>query len=282
MTTASRRTAPQGRSGPRSRRVPPPRGSFLERNRNRLLYAGLVVVIAIGALLVYASFTTKGYVCLSEWTPGPTPTTAPSATPHIGYFQDDLGRNHVDVGVRVRYAFCPPASGQHYNQPGTAGPIEPRFYGSSETTIPQNWLHNIEHGGLVLLYRCASGDTCDDAQQTTLRNFFTTFPNSPICDTPKGTTGPVITRFDDMKFPYAALLWDQVLPLDSFDAEQVLAFFAHNADRTNPEPQCAQPTPTAGPTGTPGPTATPAATPAATQPAPTAPSPAASPAPSST
>ena len=278
MTTASRRTGPKGRSGLRSRRVPPPRGSFLERNRRRLLYAGLVVVIAVGALLLYASFTTKGYVCLSQWTPGPTPTAAPSATPHIGYFQDDLGRTHVALGTRVRYAFCPPASGLHYNAPGVAGPIEARFYGSSETTIPQNWIHNMEHGGMVLLYRCASGDTCDDAQQTKLRNFFTTFPNSPICNIPKGGIGPVITRFDDMQFPYAALLWDQILPLDSFNADQVLAFFAQNAERTNPEPQCAQPTPTAGPTDTPGPSATPAPT----EPSPAAPSPAASPAPSST
>ena len=278
MTTASRRTGPKGRAGLQSRRVPPPRGSFLERYRRRLLYAGVAVVIAIGALLVYASFTTKGYVCLSQWTPGPNPTAAPSATPHIGYFQDDLGRTHVALGTRVRYAFCPPASGLHYNAPGSAGPIEARFYGSSETTIPQNWIHNMEHGGMVLLYRCASGDTCDDAQQTTLRNFFTTFPNSPICDIPKGGIGPVITRFDDMQFPYAALLWDQVLPLNSFDADQILAFFAQNGERTNPEPQCAQPTPTPGPTDTPGPTATPAAS----QPASSAPSPAASPAPSST
>ena len=249
--------------------MPPPRGSFLERNRRRLLYTGLVAVIAVGAALVYASFTTKGYVCLSAWTPGPTPTAAPSATPHIGYFQDDLGRNHVPLGTRVRYAFCPPASGLHYSAAG-AGPIEPRFYGSSESTVPENWIHNMEHGGLVVLYRCGSGDTCDQAQQDALRSFYTTFPNSPVCDVPRGVIGPVITRFDDMAFPYAALLWNQVLPLTSFDARQILAFFEQNGERTNPEPQCAAPTPTAGPTATPGPTGTPgpAGTPGPTDTAP--------------
>jgi len=278
LTTAPRRTPPKGRSGPRSRRVPPPRGSFLERNRRRLLYAAIAAVIAIGGLLVYASFTTKGYICLSEWTPGPTPTTAPSATPHLGYFQDDLGRTHVEVGTRVKYAFCPPASGLHYNAPGVAGPITPRFYGSGETTIPQNWLHNMEHGGLVVLYRCASGDNCDQAQQDALRSFFSTFPNSPVCDIPKGAIGPVITRFDDMKFPYAALVWDEVLPLDAWDPAAVLAFFAQQGERTNPETQCPRPTGTPGPTGTPAPSATPAATEAPS----TEPSPASSPAPSST
>jgi hypothetical protein len=238
-----------------------------------------VVLIGAGGLLVFASFTTKGYVCLSSWMPGPTPTAAPSATPHIGYFQDDLGRTHVEVGTRVRYAFCPPASGQHYNLAGVAGPIEPRFYGSSETTVPENWIHNMEHGGLVLLYRCGFGDNCDQAQQDALRNFYTTFPDSPVCHVPRGAIGPVITRFDDMKFPYAALLWDQVLPLDKFDSETaatILAFFAQNGERTNPEPQCQPTTPSPGPTGTPP------ATPPATEAPTTAPSSASSPAPSST
>jgi hypothetical protein len=285
LTTPSRRTPPKGRSALASRRVPPPRGSFLERNRRRLLYAGLIAVIAVGGALVYASFTTKGYVCLSEWTaPSPAPTVAPSATPHIGYFQDDLGRTHVPLGTRVRYAFCPPASGQHYNAPGVAGPIEARFYASTETTIPQNWIHNMEHGGMVLLYRCGSGDNCDQAQQDALRAYFTTFPNSPICNVPKGGIGPVITRFDDMAFPYAALLWDQILPLDSFQPDQVTAFFLQNAERTNPEQQCAAPTPTPGPTDTPAPTDAPVPTgsPAASGGATTEPSSASSPAPSST
>jgi Protein of unknown function (DUF3105) len=271
LTTAPRRTPPKGRPGSRSRRVPPPRGSFYERNRRRLLYAGLVAIIAVGAAFAYASFTTKGYVCLSQWEPGPTPTTAPSATPHIGYFQDDLGRTHVPAGTRVRYAFCPPASGLHYIGAGI-GPIDARFYGSSEVTIPEGWIHNMEHGGLVVLYRCGSGDTCDQAQQDALKSFFSTFPNSPLCGFTKGQIGPVITRFDEMKFPYAALVWDEVLPLDKFDPDLIKAFFAQQGERTNPEVQCARPTPTPGPTSTPGPTDTPAATSPTTEPS-AAPSP---------
>jgi hypothetical protein len=277
LTTAPRRTPPKGRPGSRSRRVPPPRGSFYERNRRRLLYAGLVAIIAVGAAFVYASFTTKGYVCLSQWMPpDPAPTTAPSASPRIGYFQDDLGRTHVAAGTRVRYAFCPPASGLHYS--GAAiGPIDARFYSSSETTIPQNWIHNMEHGGLVLLYRCGSADTCDQAQQDALKSFFSTFPNSPICGVPKGTIGPVITRFDDMKYPYAALLWDEVLPLDKFDPDQIKAFFLQQGERTNPEK-----TYCAGPTASPAPSEAPTATPGASTAPTTAPTTAPSPGPSST
>ena len=129
MITAPRRTAPKARPGPRSRRVPPPQRSFLERNRARLLWAGGLALVLVASGLVYVSFTQKGYVCLSQWAPGPTATTAPSATPNLGYFQDDMGQGHVPLGTRVKYTFCPPASGQHFNQAGVAGPITARLYG---------------------------------------------------------------------------------------------------------------------------------------------------------
>lgn len=233
------------------------------------------MVVAIGGFFVYQSFSQKAYACLTTWTPpSPAPTTAPSATPRIGYFQDDMGRTHVGVGTRVKYTFCPPASGLHYNQAGVAGPIPPRVYGPNETTVPQNWIHNLEHGALVVLYRCGSGDNCDDNQQAALKAFYNAFPNSPVCNIPKGSIGPVITRFDDMAFPYAALVWDMVLPMNSWDPDQTLAFFAQNGERTNPEVQCTAPTPAPGATGTPAPsdTAAPSTAPTAS-PAPASPGP---------
>lgn len=265
MITAPRRTAPKGRAAPRSRRVPPPRRSFVERNRTRLLWAGVAVVVVVAAVFVGVSFTQKGYTCLSLWTPpSPAPTVAPSATPQLGYFQDELGRTHVAVGTKVKYTFCPPASGFHYSQAGVAGPIPPKVYGPNDTTVPQNWIHNLEHGALVVLYRCAAGDNCDDAQQTALKDFYASFPNSPICNIPKGTLSPVITRFDDMAFPYAALVWDEVLPLDSWDPNAVLAFFAQQGERTNPEVQCVPASPTPASSVTPAPSASPATTPGPT------------------
>ncbi len=67
--------------------------------------------------------------------------------------------------------------------------------------------------------------------------------------------GPIIARFDQMAWPYAALVWGLVLPLQSLDTDQINAFFAQQGERTNPEPLCARPTPTPAPTATPGPSA---------------------------
>jgi hypothetical protein len=248
LITATRRTPPKGRPGTRpGRRVPPPRGSFVDRNRSRLLWAGLVVVTLIAGGFVFASLSQKGYTCLSEWTaPSPAPTAAPGASPQLGFYQDDMGHIHTGtVPQVVKYTFCPPASGPHYNQSGIAGPIQARLYGPNEATVPQNWLHNMEHGAIVILYRCSGGDPgCSDAQQAAFKSFYDAFPNSPVCNFPKGgLLSPVIARFDDMPSPFVAMVWDYVLPLDHWDPQAILDFYNQRAERTNPEKVCVAPTP---------------------------------------
>jgi Protein of unknown function (DUF3105) len=153
-----------------------------------------------------------------------------------------MGNTH-DIGQPQRYAYCPPASGKHINSPPN-GPIPARLYGPDDFAQPPGWVHNLEHGGLVVLYRC-DGDACDDAGQARMRQFFQTFPNSPVCNIPRGQIGPVIARFDEMAWPYAAIVWDRVLPLQTFDAELILKFFNQYGERTNGEKQCQPPEPSA-------------------------------------
>ena len=208
------------------------------------------------ATLVFVNATSPAYACSTVWQPAVTPEPAPGATPRLGYVQDDMGREHVSLGSFVRYALCPPASGKHYNATGE-GPIRPGVFGPDDQATPQGWIHNLEHGGLVVLYRCASGDSgCSDADQTRFKDLYASFPNSPICNLPAGSVGPIVARFDQMDWPYAVLLWGQVLPMDSFDPQLILDFFTQQGERSNPEPLCAKPTDTPAPTGTPGPTDT--------------------------
>ena len=263
MTSSSRRTPPPANRtrdprGPRlNPRTAPPR-SFLERNRGRLLWglAGIAIVAVASVVLFNAA--SPAYACTTQWTPGPTTVPAPDATPRLGYVQDDQGRDHFSLGAFVKYALCPPATGRHYNAQGE-GPVRPGFYGPDDQATPQGWIHNLEHGAMVLLYRCASGDSaCGTEGQQALKDFNATFPNSPVCNLPKGAVGPVVARFDEMAWPYAALLWGQVLPMDSFDAQLARDFFAQQGERTNPELLCAKPTATPAPTASPAPSDTPA------------------------
>ncbi len=265
MNIGNRRTPPTRPGGrPASRTLrSAPKKSFLERNRTRLLVGLAALAVVAMAGLAFVNATSATFACAAEFSPTPAPSAAPGATPRLGYVQTDTGREHVATGSVVKYALCPPATGKHYNAPASyEGPIKATMYGPDDQVVPQGWIHNLEHGGLVLLYRCTGGDTaCSDAGQTALRQFSASFPNSPICNLPAGSIGPVVARFDQMKWPYAALIWGVVLPLDSLDTNQILAFFAQQGERTNPEALCARPTATPAPTGSSAPSVLPGATP---------------------
>ena len=281
-----RRPTPASRATRRSRRPAPPSATFLERNRNRLLWIGGAVVFA---LLVIVGFVLPAvqpaYACTNIFNPTPAPSftaptpgpvgsgqaPAPAVTPPPpGYVEPDMGHAHErPIGAPVTYAWCPPASGRHYEVPG--GPIRGGLYGPNDKTVPQGWVHNLEHGAIVLLYSCPGGEGpgCTDAGQAALQALLAKWPNSPICNTPPGALTPVITRFDDMPYPYAAVVWDVVLPLQTLDENLIFEFYRTQGERFNPEKLCAVPTPTpgpaptAGPTGTAVPSGTPAASPAA-------------------
>lgn len=213
-----------------------------------------------------------------------TPATAPPVTaPPPGYVQQDGGAGHVNPGTTVRYPSCPPASGKHYNPP-PAGPIRGGFYGLNDPAAPPGWVHNLEHGAIVLLYSCrtpngtGTAEACTDAGQQALKDTLTRWPHSPYCDIAPGVLTPVIARFDEMAWPYAAIVWDVILPLQTLDEGAIFDFYAQRGERFNPEFQCPDPTPTPGP-ATPTPAATPV--PSGASPAPTgAASPGTSPAPS--
>ncbi|MBF8289062.1 MAG: hypothetical protein HW391_30 [Chloroflexi bacterium] len=247
MTSSSRRTPPPTNRTRSSRllRTAPER-PFLERHRSKLLW-GLAGAALIGVVaMAFLNATSPAYACSTEWEPAPTSAPGPDATPRLGYVQDDFGQAHVTIGSFVKYVLCPPASGKHYNAQ-SEGPVRPGVYGPDDQATPMGWIHNLEHGGVVVLYRCADGDTgCSDEAQQANRDLFASFPNSPICNMP-GASTLVVARFDQMAWPYAALVWGQVLPLESFDAQRIRDFYAQQGELTNPEPFCPKPTPTPAP-----------------------------------
>jgi Protein of unknown function (DUF3105) len=248
--------------------------SFMERYRGVIIGVAAVVGIALIGGVVFIQASQPAYLCTTLFDPAPTPTPPDGSSPQPGYQQDDMGAGHVAVGTQVKYTYCAPASGKHYASPG--GPISPRVYGPDDTTVPQGWVHNLEHGALVVLYRSDSPGATPEGQAA-LRAFFDDFPDSPICGIPAGTSqGPVITMFNDMATPYAALVWGRYLPLDRFDPATILDFYSVWGERTNPEPQCPAPTPVPSEAPSASPVTSPSAAPSASPSA----APSASPSPS--
>ena len=217
---------------------------MLERFRTPIL-AMVVVAAVVGiSLFVFTSATAPAYACTS------IDTVKTPVDGQVGQVQPDMGRGHVDTGDKVTYPVCPPASGRHLNKKGF-GPLQPKVYGPDDQSSPTGWVHNLEHGGLVLLYSCTKG-ACDNASIDTLKQFSTGFPPSAICGIPAGDVGPVVAKFDDMPTRFAALVWDRVYYFDTLDAQKVYDYYLAYGEKVSsdgvwlapPEAQCAAPSPT--------------------------------------
>ncbi len=257
--------------------------SFLERFRTPILAIVAVVVLVGVGVVVFSSAASPAFACTTIDTP-----REPVAG-ELGQVQPDMGNHHVSPGDKVVYPVCPPASGKHINQP-PLGPIPARFYGPDDSVVPNGWIHNLEHGGMVVLYSCDKG-ACDDATLERLRGIVTNLPPSPVCQIPPGVLAPVVARFEQMPTKFAALVWDRALYMDVLDTDKINEFYTRYSERVDsegnflapPEQQCAAPSPSASagesPAASDGASASPAASDAASPSAPAA-SPSAEPSPS--
>jgi hypothetical protein len=250
-----RPTSTAVRHGRRERHRTAYKPSFIERYRTALVVGAVIVGVALLSVFVFFSASQPAYGCSTIWTPDPTASPSAGATQNLGYVQPDQGNTHVGRGDKVTYTYCAPASGSHINSAGL-GPIAARVYGPTDSVNPQGWIHNLEHGGLVVLYKTDSAGATAEGQAK-FKAFYEAFPPAQNC-------GPIIAPFDKMSTPFQAILWGRVLPLETFDEAQVTAFWEQWGGRTNPEKGgCPTPNQSSAPTVTtaPGTSAPPSAAP---------------------
>jgi hypothetical protein len=160
--------------------------------------------------------------------PTPQPTPTPEPTPRLGFTTADLGRQHVlDPNATLQYGYCPPASGEHFAIQNV-GPIRSALYPpSAGEKSPGGWVHNLEHGFVVVLYRCpsatpGSGDCISAADLQMLQQYYDDNEGkSGISQCPNKT---VVARFDSMSTPFAILAWDRVLLIDHLDLDTLNTF----------------------------------------------------------
>lgn len=157
-----------------------------------------------------------------------SPSSSAAPTQRLGFPAADLGQGHVAGGSTIDYAYCPPTSGDHYNTAGQ-GPIRRQFFGPESEPRPGGWLHNLEHGYIVLAYRGGEGQAPSEEVLGQMRTLFETAPQSNV----EAACPPnklIVVRFDEMDTPFAMLAWDRALMMDSFDPEQALAFYEQWVD----------------------------------------------------
>jgi hypothetical protein len=147
------------------------------------------------------------------WTTFARPQSRPASV--LGEHLADEGYEHVEVGTVIPYRQHPPASGTHYPYPAPAG--------SYPQGLPEGfWVHSLEHGYIVLLYR----PPVSDAAQLEFREMVKDFPKSKY-----GNVKLVVAPYKDMPHAYAMMAWDWRLWLDTFDRAKVLEFYRQHVDR---------------------------------------------------
>lgn len=137
---------------------------------------------------------------------------------------------HVPEGTVVTYDSNPPSSGPHY-------PIWANF---QEFTIPvaDGYLvHSMEHGGVLLLYKCdPDAGSCADIVAG-MRAVRDAYPTDFLCD-PSIRVRIVIAPRPDNDVPVAAAAWGHIYRADCMDVASLTQFVTAHYGQ-GPETSCA-------------------------------------------
>lgn len=132
------------------------------------------------------------------------------------------GWTHVDSEEELVYQHNPPASGPHLTTWAS-------YAIHGEVVGRGNWVHNLEHGAIVLLI----GPDASDAQRESMLAAYQQIPNDANC----GHRRVVLTEDPLLDGPMAAVAADHVLEGDEVTIEQIIEFAVACRDRA-PEDIC--------------------------------------------
>jgi hypothetical protein len=202
--STERLTSRQRRIEEQRRKIEAVRG---QQRRKRMMWLGgivIVVAVAVVAVILLMPHTTTVASQMRQVTTEPA--------------------QHVDEGSPLTYAHRPPSSGMHY---GTLP--QPQEYRMWDTPLtPGRWVHMMEHGAVVVLYR---PDLCDNACVQQLGTFYDNAPRSNLV----GIRHLAVTPYQDMDHAIAVVAWGYVDELDvgandQVDTDRIMADFKSKVD----------------------------------------------------
>lgn len=175
-----------------------------QQRRKRLTWLAAIVVVVALAVVVLILMMPKG-ASASQM----RQVTTETAT-------------HVDEGAPLSYTHRPPSSGMHY---GTLPqPQEYRMYDTPLT--PGRWVHMLEHGAVVVLYR---PDLCNDACVQQLGKFYDSAPRSNLV----GIRHLTVTPYQDMDHAIAVVAWGYIDEMDQVDTDRIMSDFKAKVDASS-------------------------------------------------
>lgn len=129
---------------------------------------------------------------------------------------------HVADGTAIAYASNPPSSGPHYGEWAN-------FQEFDHPVADGYLVHALEHGAVLLLYKCPEGGASCSALLEQLRAVRAAVPTDPLCSAGIRTRVILAPRPDNAT-PVSASAWGHTYEADCVDALSLGAFItAHYA-----------------------------------------------------
>lgn len=139
-----------------------------------------------------------------------------NSLPPVGQAVNEMPHTHVNEGTQVTYEHNPPTSGCHYNLGYGNAPIQTGVY---DTAVPDAyWVHNLEHGYIVVLYNCPN--KCD-TEFNQLRTWYHSL--APTSGFPYAKA--LVLPYTSMDVPFAVESWDWYDPMPVFSLDEVQRFY---------------------------------------------------------
>lgn len=174
----------------------------------------VAIVIVLAAL---ACFSPSGCSCYNDGEP-----QAPGCESDGSESVPNEGWLHVDTPEELVYDHNPPTSGPHFT-------VWASYAIHEEVVERGNWVHNLEHGAVVLLI----GPDASDTQAQTIVDAYEAIPEDPDC----GHRRVIVTDDPLLDGPMAAVAADHVLEGDALTIDQIVEFATACRDRA-PEDIC--------------------------------------------
>jgi len=140
-----------------------------------------------------------------------------------------LNQLHIPVGSPLDCHSSPPSSGPHY-------PVWASYKTHTIPIAPGYYVHNLEHGAIVFLYKCTEADGCP-AVVSGLEAVAAGLAKDPKCIDPiRART--VIAPDPTLTTPVVALAWGFIYRADCVDAPSLNSFATEHYGK-GPEDLCA-------------------------------------------
>ena len=208
---AQPRVKPSPRPRPKARPGPPAELIGV------LVGLGVLIAIAIGILWYATHVTTVAAPTPAPTAPGqealPAQVTAKSASVQVGEQRPLEPAQHIPTNSHGSWKTDPPSSGQHW-------PIYPPWGPAQQAYPPEYWVHSLEHGGVVVLFR--------DAGDSSLASSFAA--RAPK-ESEFGEVKVVDAPYPNLTHRFALVAWGWVYYLDTWSDADALRFYAAHVDR---------------------------------------------------